>query len=355
MPRAHRVLLFLVAIVLTSCGAPALPTGPGGMATPPGGGGGKYQCKNVSGRTDPWLIEWDATQKARMQAAARDGVLLVRYEGCELEVLYGCEQVGAYDIVPTTLSTNTEYITNEDELFAKLPIGALKLVGEFRQGERWSLDYAILGMQKTRLESIDADSLEGGCARATHFVSAMAVGAYRLVSEAKRKAAAGVEVLGAGAGASTGGAAGALRQAGAYDRCVSDATSSDSACQAVVQLFLEPLAGRTTTSADGAEGRSLLPSVSIEGAVLELGQPGPEVFYVSGRMRPSVAEIVAVQLPPALAGSWKRLLRAEEAVSAANRARAKERDKLEALCRRPNDRCASRAVYDCPASITFPR
>ena len=277
-------LLCTTVLAAISCGAPALPTGPA-VTTPEGGGGGKYQCKNVSGKTDPWLVEWDATQKARMQAAARKGVLLVRYSGCELEVLYGCEQPGKYDLEPTTLSTNTEYITSEDEVFAKLPVGAISLVGEFKQGDRWSLDYAILGMQQTAVNEVDRAQLKGECVRATHFVSATAIGAYRLVSEAQRKAAASVEVFGAGAGASTGGAAGALRQAGAYDRCVSAADASDAQCQAVVQLFLSPVFGTPpppppvhTGSAGGSEGPSA-PGAGASSSA-DVQQPGTNLYWM---------------------------------------------------------------------------
>ncbi|MCK9462211.1 MAG: DUF1566 domain-containing protein [Proteobacteria bacterium] len=272
MPNARRVLPVLVALVLSACGAPALPEGPSGMATPSGGSGGKFKCENVSGKTDPWLVEWDATQKARMQAAARKGVLLVRYSGCDLEVLYGCEQPGAYDLEPTTLSTNTEYITSEDEVFAKLPVGAISLVGEFRQGDRWSLDYAILGMQQTAVNEVDGAQLNGECARATHFVSATAIGAYRLVSEAKRKAAAGVEVFGAGAGASSGDSAGALRQAGAYDRCVSAADASDAQCQAVVQLFLSPVKPPPPPAPQA--------SAPVEPGSAEVRQPGTNLYWL---------------------------------------------------------------------------
>ena len=234
------VVVVATAVTLAACGPPALLKGPE-TAAMPSGGGGKYQCTSITGKTDPWLVEWDATHVARMQAAAQEGVLLVHYSGCELEILYGCEQEGAYKFVPTTLSTNTEYITNEDEIFAKLPVGALKLVGEFQQGDKWSLDYAITGMKQTAVKKIDGAALEGGCDRATHFVSAMAVGAYRLVSEAKRNAAASVEVFGSGAGVSGGRSAGALRQAGVYEECISKLRSKDPDCQAVVQLFLSPV------------------------------------------------------------------------------------------------------------------
>jgi hypothetical protein len=241
MPSTRRVLFVLVVLAAASCGAPSLPTGPSGKVMPPSGGG-KYQCKAVSGKTDPWLVEWDATQKARMQATSQGGVLLVKYSGCELEVLYGCERQGQYKLWPTTPASSTEYITSEDDVFAKLPIGALNLAAEFQQGDKWSLDYVVVGMRQASIAAIKREELSGDCTQATHYISGMAVGAYQLVSEARRKAGGGVTVYGAGAGASSGAAAGALRQDGKYEMCTgNDATADDPRCQAIVQLFLEPV------------------------------------------------------------------------------------------------------------------
>ena len=254
MPMARRVILVLVALAAVSCGAPSLPTGPSNKVTPPsGGGGGKYQCKNVSGKTDPWLVEWDATQKARMQATSQGGVLLVKYSGCELEVLYGCERQGQYKLWPTTPASSTEYITSEDDVFAKLPIGALNLAAEFQQGDKWSLDYVVVGMRQASIPAIKREELSGECAEATHYISGMAVGAYQLISEARRKAGGGVTLYGAGAGASSGAAAGALRQDGKYEMCTgNDATADDPRCQAIVQLFLEPVANPVPAPQSGS-------------------------------------------------------------------------------------------------------
>ncbi|MCK9463736.1 MAG: DUF1566 domain-containing protein [Proteobacteria bacterium] len=281
MHNAHRVLLILVVLTAAACGAPALPTGP--AVTPPsGGGGGKYQCKNVSGKTDPWLVEWDATQKARMQATSQSGVLLVRYTGCDLEVLYGCERQGQYKLVPTTPASSTEYITSEDEVFAKLPIGALSLVAEFQQGDKWSLDYVIVGMRQASISAIKREELSGECAQATHYISGMAVGAYQLTSAARRMAGGGATVYGAGAGASSGAAVGALRQDGRYEKCNSDdATADDPRCQAIVQLFLEPLVEGIASSPASSIGTSQPPTGTTKdyyGSLATEGPPAPIGF-----------------------------------------------------------------------------
>jgi hypothetical protein len=70
------------------------------------------------------------------------------------------------------------------------------------------------------------------------------VGAYELGSAAHRKGNAEVGVLKAKVGAASGGEAGLLRQDGRYEKCTKEETdAADSGCQAVVQLFLQPVTG----------------------------------------------------------------------------------------------------------------
>lgn len=258
--------ILAIAAWLAACGPPRIPEGPPGEG---GNAGGKYRCADVSGRSDPWLVEWVGTNKARIQAASQDGVLLVRYASCELEVLYGCEREGDYALVATTPSSSTEYITSQEDIFAKLPIGALNLAAEFRAGDRWSLDYVIVGMRRARTAAFGRDALSDGCARATHFVSGMAIGAYRLVSEARRRAGVEAGFSGAGAGASTAAGAGTLRQDGFPETCAGEqARADDPRCQAIVQLFLEPLGERAADEqpaapASGAGAGAATPPVAV--------------------------------------------------------------------------------------------
>ena len=239
--------LFLIVLFTSSCGPPSLPAGPRVKPPQGGGEGGKYQCRDVTGSADPWLVEWTPAAKVRLQSSSQNGVLVVKYQGCNLEVLYGCEVDGAYTFNETTRSRQTEIIDNEAELFAKLPIGALNLAGEFKKGDHWSLEYVLVGTRTASVKNIPRASLSGNCAGATHFVQGMAVGAYQLSAKAHRKVGAEASLKGvAGAGGKIGAEARRLRQDGQYEKCIKDATkSSERGCQAIVQLYLRPVSGST--------------------------------------------------------------------------------------------------------------
>ncbi len=237
-------LIWLFSLILISCRAPSLRTGPKKMehASASAGKGSKYQCPDVTDATDPWLIESEPTLKVRIQSRAQKGVLLVKYTGCNLEVLYGCEQAGQYEFTATTRSKQTEYIRSQDELFAKVPIGALKLAGEFQQGDLWALNYVLVGTQDTSIQEIDHSTLSGKCAEATHFVQGMAVGAYELTSQAYQEGSGEVTLRRAGGRGASGGKAELVRSDGLYEKCTKQETQGDvPACQAIVQLFLKQL------------------------------------------------------------------------------------------------------------------
>lgn len=50
--------------------------------------------------------------------------MVVSYVGCRLKVLAGCEAAGAYDIRRTTPNADHFNMQTEEDLYAKLPLGA---------------------------------------------------------------------------------------------------------------------------------------------------------------------------------------------------------------------------------------
>jgi TonB family protein len=224
------VVLCAIAFLEISCGAPSLPAGKQQITTTAGGGGHDHECEVVKGVVRPWLVASNLTDRIMIENRPREGVLLVQLKDCVLKVLYGCEVQGTYELQQVALKPQ-QWIKNEDELFAKLPLGASRLVKEYQDGDTWSLESVVTGMKQAQVGAVGRAGLVGKCAEATHYVSGIAFGAYRLASEAKRRAAIETDPS----------AAGTIRQAGDFDACRSGASTNEADCHAMVQLFLEPL------------------------------------------------------------------------------------------------------------------
>lgn len=70
---------------------------------------------------------WSLAEKANLHARLRAGALAVEFSGCSMRPILGCNPRGSYRWQRTTLSSESIEIHNQDELFAKLPLGALAL------------------------------------------------------------------------------------------------------------------------------------------------------------------------------------------------------------------------------------
>ncbi len=90
------------------------------------------RCSVAKSQEQPLVTEWPAPYKARLEALLQEGAVLADYSGCELPIVDGCKVAGKYGWHKTTRSTDTTDIRDEDELFAKLPLGALTLSGDLK-------------------------------------------------------------------------------------------------------------------------------------------------------------------------------------------------------------------------------
>ena len=231
------VSLFCLAVV--SCGGPV-----GGTATELRG---IYGCEDVSDVDGLWVVEWDAAERGRVLAEAEDGLLLARYKGCELKVLYGCEIEGAYTERATALNADRVEIESEQDLYAKIKVRAFDLAASYERGEKWALDYAVTGHVVHDGDRPSWDDVAPGCRSATHYVSGMAVGAYVLAKQ--REDGVGLEGsgpgpagVGIGAGAGHQSREGVVRSSGDLTRCVEGSTDPRS-CGGLVKVYLSPIGG----------------------------------------------------------------------------------------------------------------
>jgi hypothetical protein len=253
----------------TGCG-PTLPQAP--RTLPSGASDGLARCKVAASQDRPLVTEWPASEKANLEARLSAGPVVVAYSGCNLRILNDCKvSKGRYVWQKTTLANDTVEIRNADELYAKLPLGAASLEGELQASGRLAVQTSVAGQMT--LEGVGTADVPraDGCADATHVISAVTVGAFKLKSGGELSASAGASVAGVG---STGGSSKSsetlMREAGDASKC-GDATDAkaDPACRTPVQLFLSRLP--KLVPASGAAGPASGGATSATGATGAVG------------------------------------------------------------------------------------
>ena len=305
-PPATFLPIGLIA-VLAACGGPPAPT-----LEPP-----KFEPKNetkaqlVPGADRPLVVEWPASDRGQLEALAKRGVVLVRYDGRAMELLDECVGSEHYEYVGLTPKQFVESVSNEDELKAKLPIGAVQLGAELRRSGKLNVRMTIVG----RYEAPGAGASAARCAKATHAVRAITVGAFELFAGASAAVEGGASAR--GLGAAVGGAARGQHQTLSADGTEAACASSRSdahppqGCAAMIRVELAALGEPPKPPAAIALGEAGLRVVPIK----------PMTSYDVSRQVPPWEAIVSM-LPPAPKKLVERLGRARAAMRGAQQARA---------------------------------
>lgn len=105
----------------------------------------QVRCRIAANHENPLVTEWPASEKANLEALLREGPVAVSYSGCSMKVLPACRPRGAYAFHRTTTATDTVDIRNADDLYAKLPLGALSLEGELQRTGRLAVQTTVSG------------------------------------------------------------------------------------------------------------------------------------------------------------------------------------------------------------------
>ena len=201
------------------------------------------KCKVAARQSSPMVTEWSGSEKGNLEARLREGGVVVAYAGCSMRILTQCRVGGSYQWQRTTTATDLLEIDSEDDLFSKLPLGAVSLEGELKNSGRLAMQTTVSGQY--RLSGLSANDVPtiGDCKGATHVVGSLSVGAFKLKSGGGTTTHGSVAV--AGAGSARGGAnrdETVLRQAGDPDHCrTSSGENLDPACSSPIQMFLLPL------------------------------------------------------------------------------------------------------------------
>lgn len=118
-----------------------------------------------------------------------------------MEVLSGCDVDGRYAFVPTSRKQERVTIRDEDELYARLPIGAASLAATLARQGQLVVDMTIVGRAQADRHVLSRSELHGRCDGATHVLTGLTVGAFSLYAGAGLEAGARAQLGAAGAGA----------------------------------------------------------------------------------------------------------------------------------------------------------
>ncbi len=206
----------------------------------------KNKCDAAKGQLRPLVVEWEAPDRAALEAQAQQGQLVVHYEGCELEVLRRCKappkQVYGY----TAITPKDERVTmsNAEELYASIPVHAAKLEGKLAESGSLAAEMTIVGEYGVAGLPPAVDQLSGECGGATHVVTALTVGAFSFNAGNAKERGASATVLGAGVGASQAASSETLSRDGDVAKCAvskrGDVNPPDG-CGALLRLELAAL------------------------------------------------------------------------------------------------------------------
>ncbi len=159
-------------------------------------------CRVLKSQAEPLIVEWPETARGKLETLRRKGLVAIRYEGCDLEVLPRC-------IVKVDTRYNYEAferkqarvtIRNEDELYAHLPMGAIGLEGKLKSAGQLTIDMTMVGRYESTIQGVRREQLEGECEYATHVITEFTVGAFKFEAGADGELGGGATLAGTAIG-----------------------------------------------------------------------------------------------------------------------------------------------------------
>jgi len=214
-------------------------------------------CKVQKSQSNPLIVEWPSAERASLEARARQGLVVVRYDGCELQLLTRCTAPGVYNYLPVSRKQDSLRIRNEDELWASMPIGAASLEGKLHNGGELGVNMTLVGTYQSDRVEVKAADLQGICDGATHVIGGLSVGAFEFFSAASAETGGGASVAGVGAGVTTKRSQEVLATDGRPESCErsssKDAEPPDG-CGALLRIEVIPIAGKPAQTAAKAAG-----------------------------------------------------------------------------------------------------
>jgi hypothetical protein len=241
----YRVAKACWLLLVCGCGASPLvqPSSGGQSNNPAMPEQFKNKCDAAKGQLRPLVVEWAAPDRAALEAQSHQGMLVVKYLGCELEVLRRCKAPKRFAYQYTAITPKDELVTmsNAEQLYASIPVYAAKFEGKLQQSGELNAAMTIVGEYGAAGEPPSLDQLEGECTGATHVVTALTVGAFSFFAGSAKAAGVSASVMNVGAGVAKESKNETLSRDGDGKACVASKrgdTNPPDGCGALLRLEL---------------------------------------------------------------------------------------------------------------------
>lgn len=205
---------------------------------------GETRCGLMKTQAHPLVVEWPSADRLTLENKIREGVVAVRYVGCEMRVLERCTVPAKYTYLGATRSEDQVVIKDEDDLYANLPLGAATLEGKLARSGELTVNMDLVGRFESDRPTIRADELQGDCQGVTHFVYGVAVGAFDFRAGGDATIAGGAGFAGIGASGRSQAKRETLKKSGdeaACSRATPEDLSPPDGCGALVRLEVVPI------------------------------------------------------------------------------------------------------------------
>jgi hypothetical protein len=144
------------------------------------------------------LMGWDSRSRANLNRLRAQGVVAVRYSATncdfQLELLPECIAPGSYTYAPYS-ANETKVSKNSGDLFAQMPLGAVRLAGKLQGNRALRTDDMLVGTASLAVAArrfTRADLKGPSCERATHVISTLYLGGFAMsAGEARHLEATG--------------------------------------------------------------------------------------------------------------------------------------------------------------------
>jgi hypothetical protein len=215
----------------------------GAAARRPGESWGATSSAKKS-RSQPLVVEWPAADLVRLETQSKRGLVAVRYEATEIEVLDRCVVAGNYGFIGATPNEQTESIRTLDELHARVPMGFAKLEGALRASGELRVKMMVVGRRLANAPPPARIRSAGACERATHVVTGFVVGALEVRAASAQDTSGGADALFGGGGVRAAESREALSKSGELGSCggaKSTAKEPPEGCGALLGLELQDI------------------------------------------------------------------------------------------------------------------